>query len=514
MNKFDPRRQEILHYISEPSDSSSLTNNIIEAIYEDQSGTIWVTTYGGGLNKFDRTKGQFVHIKHDPNNTNSLSSDYSGPILEDRSGNLWIGTISGLNKYDRKQGIFIHYKNDPENASSIGSSFITVIHEDQKETLWIGTMGGGLNKLLRENNSFVRYKNDPLNLESISDNNINCLLEDKEKHGILWIGTRNGLNKFDTASETFDHFQEKDGLANNFVAGILQDNQGNLWLSTENGLSKFDPVSETFTNYDVNDGLQSNEFTGACLNARKGQLFFGGINGINYFYPENIGMNTYVPPIVFTDCRISGLPVKIGGDSPLKKHISETEKIAFSHKHDHFTLEFAALDFHRPQKNQYAYMLEGHDSDWIFLGTTRHVNVSELKPGHYTLHVKGTNNDGIWNEKGISININILHPLWKRTWFQIVLGIIISIIIATSLLTGKKHQPPQVVKQWDINHICSENHISKREREIIVLVIRRKTNEEIADELFISTNTVKCHLYNIFHKMAFLIFKTQRTRRT
>jgi two-component system sensor histidine kinase ChiS len=366
----------------------------------------------------------------------------------------------------------------------------------------VGTIGGGLNKLNRDGNSFVRYKNDPLNPESISDNNITCLIEDKAEYGILWIGTRNGLNKFDRESGSFLHYQAKDGLADNIIQGILQDNQGNLWLSTVSGLSKFNPRSETFINYDVSDGLQSNEFKiGAYLKTRKGQLFFGGINGLNYFHPEKVVENKYIPPIAFTDFQIFGQPVKIGGDSPLKKHIRAAEKIVLSHKQNPFTFEFAALDFHRSQKNQYAYMLHGRDSDWIFLGSNRHVTFSELNPGDYTLQVKGTNNDGIWNEKGISIEISILPPLWKKTWFRIVLGALVSMMIGIGFFAWKKHRLSQAEKHLDLNQICSECSISKREREIIELVVRGKTNEEIAEELFISIKTVKYHLYNVFQKI-------------
>jgi DNA-binding CsgD family transcriptional regulator len=502
LNKLDLRKKEISHYISDPSDPLSLSCNIIMGIYEDQFGTLWITTYGGGLNKFDRTKGQFIHFKHDPNNLESISNDYAGAVYEDRSGNLWIGTLYGLNIYDRKQGIFIQYKNNPDNTSSIGGNFISVIYEDQKEIIWVGTVGAGLNRFNRKDNSFMQYKNDPLNPESISDNNIHCILEDKEEYGILWIGTRNGLNKLYRTSDTFIHYKKKDGLANNIVQGILQDNQGNLWISTINGLSKFNPQSETFCNYDENDGLQSKEFkAGAYLKSRKGQFFFGGINGVNYFYPDKIVENNYIPPIVFSDFQIFGQSVNIGGDSPLKKHISEAEKIVLSYKQNPFTFEFAALDFHHPQKNKYAYMLEGQESDWIMLGNKRHITFSDLEPGDYTLRAKGTNNDGLWNDKGISIEIVILPPPWRTIWFRIILGALISILIMISLISWKKYRLSQAKKQWDLSQICSESNISKREKEIIELVIRGKTNKEIADELYISTKTVKYHLYNVFQKM-------------
>ncbi|HEY9600058.1 MAG TPA: histidine kinase dimerization/phosphoacceptor domain -containing protein, partial [Allocoleopsis sp.] len=231
--------------------------------------------------------------------------------------------------------------------------------------------------------------------------------------GTLWLGTYGGgLDKFEIATETFTHYTEKDGLPSNSVVGILADDEGNLWLSTGKGLSKFNPKTEKFRNYDVSDGLQGNEFDGvkAYFKSKTGEMFFGGLNGFNSFYPEQVKDNPHIPPIVITDFKIFDKSVK------LDSAISETQEIKLSYKDNFFGFEFAALDYTNPQKNQYAYKLEGFDKDWIYSGSRRYATYTNLDGGTYTFRVKGSNNDGVWNEEGTSLKIIITPPPWKTWW--------------------------------------------------------------------------------------------------
>jgi signal transduction histidine kinase/DNA-binding response OmpR family regulator len=234
------------------------------------------------------------------------------------------------------------------------------------------------------------------------------------------------LNKFDRETEQFIHYTEKDGLPNDVINGILEDMQGNLWLSTNNGLSKFDPETTSFRNYDVNDGLQSNQFNhGAYCRNTNGEMFFGGTNGFNAFHPDSIKDNPYIPNIVITDFQIFNESVVINNiDVPeskneysLPKHISTLEEIELTYKENAFSFEFAALDYRSPQKNRYAYMMEGFENDWNYTNSKRRfVTYTNLDPGSYVFKVKGTNNDQIWNEEGTSIKIIITPPWWKTTW--------------------------------------------------------------------------------------------------
>ncbi len=459
INTLDQKDHKFTHYTHDPANPNSLSDNTVMSIYEDQSGMIWIGTDDGGLTKFERQTGKFTHYQHEPNNPNSLSSDNVWATYEDRNGTIWIGTFgSGLDKFDRETGQFTHYTHEANNPNSLSDNTVTSIYEDHLGTLWIGTLSGGLNKVDRETGKFTHYTSDPNNPNSLSDNNAFLIYEDQSstlwiatwgglnkfnretgnfiqyKHdpnnpnslrydrilsmneypaGTLWIGTYGGgLDKFDTVSETFTHYTEKDGLPNNTIAGILADDEGNLWLSTGKGLSKFNPQTETFRNYDVSDGLQGNEFDGvkAYLKSQTGEMFFGGLNGFNAFYPEQVKDNPHIPPIVLTDFK------KFNDSVKLDTAISETQEIKLSYKDNFFGFEFAALDYTNPSKNQYAYKLEGFDKDWIYSGNRRYASYTNLDGGTYPFRVKGSNNDGVWNEEGTSVKIIITPPPWKTWW--------------------------------------------------------------------------------------------------
>jgi PAS domain S-box-containing protein len=412
LDKFDPKTEQFIHYRYEPNNPNSLSSDKIWSVYEDKSGILWIGTGGGGLNKFEWETGKFTHYLHNPAISDSLSDNNVWSISEDQTGVLWIGTFNGgLNKFDRKTGKFTHYTHNPDNANNLSDNNIFSIYEDQLGTLWIGTFNGGLNKFNRETGEFTQYKHDPNNLNSLSYDRVLSMYE--YPAGTLWIGTYGGgLDKFDISTETFTHYTEKDGLPNNSVVGILADDQGNLWLSTGKGLSKFNPKTETFRNYDVSDGLQGNEFDGvkAYFKSKTGEMFFGGLNGFNAFYPEQVKDNPHIPPIVITDFRIFDKTVKLG------TAISETKELKLSYKDNFFGFEFAALDYTNPQKNQYAYKLEGFDKDWIYSGSRRYATYTNLDGGTYIFRAKGSNNDGVWNEEGTSIKIIITPPPWKTWW--------------------------------------------------------------------------------------------------
>jgi PAS domain S-box-containing protein len=412
LDKFNRKTGQFIHYRYEPDNPSSLSIDKIWSVYEDKSGILWIGTGGGGLNKFDRETGKFTDYLHDPNNPNSLSDNNVWSIYEDQSGALWIGTFNGgLNKFDRKTGEFTHYKHDPDNPNSLSSNNVFLIYENQSGTLWIAPESGSLNKFDPETEQFTRYKHDLNNPNSLSYDRVLSMLE--YPAGTLWIGTYGGgLDKFDIATETFTHYTEKDGLPSNSVVGILADDEGNLWLSTGKGLSKFNSKTKTFRNYDVSDGLQGNEFDGvkAYLKTKDGEMFFGGLNGFNAFYPERVKDNPHIPPIVITDFKIFDKSVK------LNTAISEAKEIKLSYKANFFGFEFAALDYTNPKKNQYAYKLEGFDKDWIYSGSRRYATYTNLDGGTYTFRVKGSNNDGVWNEEGTSIKLIITPPPWKTWW--------------------------------------------------------------------------------------------------
>ena len=409
------------HFRHDPNDPKSLGHDVVYSIYEDRSGMMWLGTLDSGLHQFlpdsDLSKtaieknGAFTKYIHDPNNPKSLSNDRVMSIYEDanEAGQiLWIGTYGGLNRFDRTNGTFTHFRHDPADATSLSDDRVNTIYEDQSDNLWIGTRRGGLNKFDRKSNVFIRYQQTD-HPNSLSHNEINAIHESRKEAGVLWIGTLGGLNKFMVKQETFIHYGEQEGLVNTGITGILEDDQGQLWISTLNGVSKFDPQKENFKNYDVDDGLQSNEFNlGAYYKSNDGKMYFGGINGLNTFYPDSIKESQHIPPILITAFKTF--------DKIVKKDIPPNDEITLSYKDKYLTFEFVALDFSNSDKNQYAYKMEGFDEEWIYAGTRRLATYTNLDPGSYTFNVKGSNSDGVWNEVGTSITILITPPWWETWW--------------------------------------------------------------------------------------------------
>ena len=438
LNKYNETTKKFTHYFHYSGNKFSLSDNSVSSIFKDKRGILWVGTWRGGLNKMISDKGssgtKFIHFVHKNNDPNSLSSNIIQSIFEDKSGKLWIGTEVGLNLYDKKYNRFVTFLNDPNRSNSLSNNQVqSCISQDRNGNIWVGTWGG-LNKISEPKDpndystsdyKFTVYQNLYNDSYSLSDNRIISIYEDKL--GNLWIGTYGGgLNKLSADQQNlppgeakFIRYSTKDGLPSNIIYGILEDDNGNLWLSTDNGLSKFNLAKQIFRNYNESDGLQSNQFFwGAALKSINGELFFGGINGFNAFYPSKLKDNPYVPPVVITDFNIFNNPVPIGlKNSPLKEYIGKTDEIKLSYYQNVFSFEFAALDYTAPNKNQYAYMMEGFDKGWVKSGNRHFVTYTNLDPGNYTFYVRGSNNDGVWNTEGASIKIIILPPFWRTWWF-------------------------------------------------------------------------------------------------
>jgi serine phosphatase RsbU (regulator of sigma subunit) len=230
----------------------------------------------------------------------------------------------------------------------------------------------------------------------------------------MWFGTTKGLCRYYRDSNKFKTYREKDGLANDFVYGIVEDKNGNLWLSTNNGLSKFDPKNETFKNYYSEDGLLGNEFNQNAFakDFKSGRLLFGGPNGLNIFHPDSLKNNDYLPPIVFTNYLRYNTDDE-EGKPIIEKGISERDSILLTYKDNIVTIDFAALSFYNNHENQYRYMLEGFNENWIQLGSNHTITFTNLSPGDYKLRVIGSNNDGVWNEVGTALFIEVEPPWWR-----------------------------------------------------------------------------------------------------
>ncbi len=464
---FIPRfGEKFSHFRTNPLEKNSLSNNFILSINEDSEGNIWIGTDGGGINKFDPNTQKFTHFRHNPEEVNTINSDHvysvaeyekdvlaigyhragfdiynlrSGKIkhhlpeegnakslsaisicsvLKDKDGNLWLGTADkgGLSLYDPEASSFDHFQPTIPREQYVRGGFIYVIYEDLNEDLWLGT-DDGLVFFDKEKSAFINYKHDTTNVQNV----VNSILEDDI--GNLWIGTvDSGLNYFDTKTKTFKAYTTEHGLPGNTIYGILSDDEGNIWFSSNKGLSKFNPVTKSCRNYGLNDGVQSNSFKpNVCLKARDGRMYFGGVNGFNSFYPDSIKESNFIPPVFITDLRIYNKSVMVGEqDSPLQKSLLETEQITIDHSQAFLTFEFSALNYTNPHRNQYAYILEGFDKEWTYAGTKRSATYTNLDPGKYIFRVKGSNNDGIWNEEGTFLTIIVTPPFYQTWWFRTI----------------------------------------------------------------------------------------------
>lgn len=397
---------------------STTGNNSILSLMEDRDGIIWVGTWGAGLNSYDKkTKKNTVYPLF-----KAVSAATVVSLFEDSRGKIWIGTYgAGVFVYDKSTKKFTNYNS--ENGLSINN--IYNIFEDSKNNIWIATDGGGVIRFNVASNVFRIFNRDEI-ANSISSNSVNCSQEDK--YGNMWFGTSNGLNKLDAKTGKFEAYFEKNGLPNDFIYSILPDSKGFLWMSTNKGVSKFNPEQKNengsaFRNYDVNDGLQGLEFNqGAYYQTQSGEIFLGGVNGFNTFFPDKIKDNPNVPQVHIISYK------RFGKEVLLDTLIYDKKQLELSYKQNFFSFDFVALDYQIPEKNKYSYKLEGVDADWSPPSTQRYASYTELSGGDYVLRVRGANNDGTWNNEGVTLFIRINPPFWKTKMFY---GLCIFIVVGS-----------------------------------------------------------------------------------
>ena len=411
LNRFNWVTNRVVSYQNSRKDPNSLGFNEVTSIYEDQDGALWIGTFNG-LDRLDRATSTFTHFRRDLVDSNSLSSNYVYAVYVDSGNNIWVGTYAGLDMLDRATGEFIHYAYQPDNPASLGGNIVTAIFEDRDGTLWVGTFESGLNRLDRETGAFTRYRYDPLDKTSLNNDSVSSIYQDSQ--GRLWIATvGGGLNLYHPESDSFSYFIEKDGLPNGVIYGILEDAVGNLWMSTNFGIARFDPETRVFRNFDAGDGLQSNEFnSNAYAKGKQGELYFGGINGLTIFKPDEIIDNPYTPQVVLTSLTQGDQPVTT------ESSVETLQAVTLQWPQNSLEFDFAALSFSEPGKNQYAYFLENFDTNWHFIGTKRNGRYTNLPGGEYTLLVKGANSDGVWNETPTRVAVTVIPPFWETNWFR------------------------------------------------------------------------------------------------
>jgi ligand-binding sensor domain-containing protein/DNA-binding CsgD family transcriptional regulator len=454
--------------------------------------TLWIGT-NRGLFAYDLARGALGAAYGHTLQAGSLSHDQVTTLFEDRSGRLWVGTQDGLNRFDRARGTFTVFRND---SGPIGRNNIMAIVQDGFGHLWVGTYGGGLSRFDAEQGRFLSsYRQRPGDETSLSSDKVYALLEDAR--GRFWVGTNSGgLCRFDRARGTFTRIDTEDGLANNDIMAMLEDRRGNLWLSTNRGLCQYDPQRRGARNFSSRDGLQGDEFMPlSCYQAADGEMFFGGINGLTAFYPERIKGNPYVPPVVITGVEVFNRGRVFSGD------LSRMDRLRLGPGDRIVSFAFAALSFSDPRRNQYAYRIEGLDDDWIDIGNRHEVTVSNLRPGSYVFRVKGTNNHGVWNEQGAALAITMSPPWWQSWWFRLPAFLLLLLALVQWSRSRTRRMAARIRTEAAMDKFYEKHGISEREKEILMLVLRGKSNKEIEDALFIAIGTVKNHIYNIYQKI-------------
>jgi signal transduction histidine kinase/ligand-binding sensor domain-containing protein/DNA-binding response OmpR family regulator len=439
------------------SSVNSLSNNYVTSMIQDRDGLVWIGTFGGGLNRFDPKTKLFTVYKYDKDNPHSLSHNFVQSIYEDKDGFIWAGTgLKGVCRLDKSTGLFKRYTYDPEdpnNNKNPNAIEVTAICEDSAGNIWFGSSTEGINKFDKKNQTFTFFSYIPDDPVTLSSNRILCIYFDKQTR--LWAGTYGGgFNLYNEQANSFIHYTQNDGLAGNTVMAITEDHSGKLWISTNNGISRFDPETKKFKSFDVNDGLQGNEFNpGAVFNDEaNNKIYFGGKNGLNIFQPHLIRDNLIKPEIVLTDFKLFNQSVSVLENTVLDGSISYANNITLSHDQNVIAFEFSALHFINPAKNNYAYKMDGFDRDWIYAGTKRYAEYTNLDPGNYVFRVKSSNSDGIWNEEGASIKIVIAPPFWK-TWWAYIIYIV---IIVLSFLT---------IRKYELNRVRLKNQLKLKELE-------------------------------------------------
>ena len=423
LSRINRKDNTIKIFTHNPDDPWSLAANAVFDIFRDSRGHLWIGTWAGELNYYDYEKERFIKLdKPEPGTVGSLKGVYA--IFEDSRGNLWVGTHgTGLVMVDnKKMQIKNVFKYNPENPNTIANNSVSVITE-YNGYLWVSSYNA-LNRYDYTTGTFRRYVHNEEDTSTLSLGDIEVLFTDSHNH--LWVGTETGLNLYLPGKDAFRHFTTLSGLPGNAVKGMLEDDDNNLWISTNHGLSKFIdgavvPEKLFFRNFSVDDGLQGNEFIKrAAYKDQQGRLYFGGVNGYSYFFPDSIRVNTRVPDVILTRFLLSNKPQNPGGKgSILPSAINTLTEIKLPYHLNDIGFRWAALNYLNPGQSNYKFMLEGYEKEWNVAGKSHSASYTNLDPGEYVFRVIASNNDDVWNKKGVSLKITIMPPWWKTIWFHI-----------------------------------------------------------------------------------------------
>ena len=464
LNILDRNTEEVIYYQAELEGERHIPENHIHVIFKDSKSRIWIGTRNG-VSIYDTSLNRFVPVEDyfGTEDFNYFQNNRVYCMIECSDGTYWIGTGNGVCILDTNSKRKMLLREDNGARYAISSNLVYSLLEDKDHEIWIAA-SEGLDRFDPSEGQICHYVNEPGNPNSLCGSYTVSLCEDYEGH--IWIGTNTGLSMFNKADSTFTSYTTEDGLPNNLVYDIIQDGSGNLWFSTGGGLAMKNPDQGSSEHFIVVDKLLGKEFNiKAVFKSESGEMFFGAIDGLVSFYPDSLTENSFIPPI-----RITSFEKENNG---IRQKISTySKKIDLSYKDYSFTIEFSALDFTDPSRNRYSYRMEGISDQWIDIGTRRFVPFTDLPPGEYTFRVKGSNNDGVWNQTGTSMNI-VIHPPWWRSRYAYAAYIIAVLVMIVMIIRLRERS---LVREKRI----LEEKISERTAEIAQ---KNKSLEEQTEKL-------------------------------
>jgi len=518
LDKTDLKKKSITSYEkSNYPNSIDLLDNVIASVFVDEDHRLWVGTWGKGLSMVDRTANTSVHYLAESPGERHIPENHIHVIFKDSQSRIWLGTRSGVSIFHRPDQRFIpveqyfdapdfnHFRNirvyciletsdgrfwigtgngiyildtetrettiirdDSDGPLTISRNLVYSLLEDSHGEIWIAA-SNGLDRYDPSTKLMTHYANDPGSANSLCDNYTISLCEDREGH--IWIGTSVGISRFNKSDSSFTNFSTEDGLPSNIIYNIIEDDNGHLWFATGMGLAMLNPDPASDDAFMVVDELLGREFNiKAVHKSEQGELFFGTMDGLISFHPDSLTDNKFIPPVAITSFEKENNGIR----QELNVYADE---IDLSHKDYSFTIEFSALDYTNPSKNRYSYKMEGISDHWIEIGTRRFVPFTNLPQGRYAFHVRGTNNDGVWNQEGASIQITI-HPPWWRSKYAYA-GYALALIVLIILIIRLREQ--RLVREKKV----LEEGIRERTTEIArknVFLEEQKEEIETANE--------------------------------
>ncbi len=453
------------HYKHDPKDKNSLAAHIVVTIYEDSKKDLWISSLGG-FTRFNRFTNTYTRYHYDAKDPSSIPStiNYSPGIYEHSDGTFYIGTAMPATVciFDRTKGVVTkRYLHDPKKPKSMPDasqvnmfledaddknilwlatakavirfnrtteSFDTMIesdswgvYDDGNGYLWATTWGKGVARLHKKSGKVDFLSHSPDDDNSVSGNVTVPIF--RASDGRIWVGANNGLNLLDVSSGTFKRYSYNEGYHFNSIHSIGEDEKGNLWLGTAGGLGRFEPATGKARIYTKEDGVQASMFYALNgIRTEDGQMWFGGVKGMNSFFPDSLKDNPHKPSVRLTSFTQGGAEFPTSSSPELLK------KVVLDWTNNFFEFEFVAFDYTNPKQNLYAYKLDGLDKTYFQSRTRNYGRYSAIPPGIYTLCLQGSNNDGVWNKKGQSIVVEVLPPFWQTNWFKAFIALLMLMV--------------------------------------------------------------------------------------